>query len=190
VLWWAFAPESAATRGQGAAGLDLPPVTDPRHRTAVSATHTVVLLDEIDKAEPDVPNDLLKPLDLGSFHVRGAGEVELAHDIFVVITSNGERRLPPAFLRRCAHLHLAPATEEFFVAVAEVHFGPRDDDLYQAVAQDLERFRLVARRESRREPSTAEYLDTIRACRTLGVGPGSPGWQAVLDAALWKRLDL
>jgi MoxR-like ATPase len=189
VLWWAFAPESAASRGQGSASADVLDVVDPRRHAAGSPLSggTVVLLDEIDKAEPDVPNDLLKPLDLGSFHVRGIGEIKRTHDIFVLITSNGERRLPPAFLRRCAHLHLAPGNREFFAAVAEAHFGTRDDDLYLAVADDLEQFRQVARRESRREPSTAEYLDTIRACGTLGVRPGHPGWQAVLEAALWKE---
>ncbi|MCA1701856.1 MAG: MoxR family ATPase [Actinobacteria bacterium] len=186
VLWWAFAPESAATLGH--VDEKPPPVRDPRVKG--SLPDTVVLLDEIDKAEPDVPNDLLEPLDLRGLQVREVGEVRAEHEVFVVITSNGERRLPPAFLRRCVHLHLSPTDSEFFVTVARAHFGARDDMLYSDVAVDFERYREAARNRSRREPSTAEYLDTVRACLRLDVRPGSAGWNAIVEAALWKDPEL
>jgi MoxR-like ATPase len=197
VLWWAFAPESASTRGghepaeltddQKAA---LPPVHDPRQAAQAARQDVVVLLDEIDKAEPDLPNDLLGPLDTLGFEAPGVGSIKATHDVFVVITSNGERRLPPAFLRRCAQLELQPADKNFFVAVANAHFGVRPDTLYRKVASDFIRYQKAARRRDRREPSTAEFLDTVRACLRFDVVPGSPGWLAIAEVALWKEPKL
>lgn len=193
VLWWAFAPGSAATRGHDPAELNyiqravLPAVRDLRQRTKDSQPDVVVLLDEIDKAEPDLPNDLLGPLDTIGFEVPGVGWIGATDDVFVVITSNRERRLPPAFLRRCAQLELKPADEIFFVAVAQAHFGTRTDDLYQSIAADFIRYQEAARKRDRREPSTAEFLDTVRACLRFGEAPGSPRWLAIVETVLWKE---
>jgi MoxR-like ATPase len=192
VLWWAFAPGSAATRGHDPAELDetlreaVPAVRDPRQGGAQCGPDVVVLLDEIDKAEPDLPNDLLAPLDSGGFEAPGAGWISATHNFFVVITSNGERRLPPAFLRRCAQLELRPAEETFYTEVAEAHFGTRDDTLYRDVAADFLRYQKAAKNRDRREPSTAEFLDTMRACLRFGEKPGSDRWHAIVEAALWK----
>jgi MoxR-like ATPase len=196
VLWWAFAAGSAATRGHDPAKLNdeqraaLPAVHDLRQRTDDSLPDVVVLLDEIDKAEPDLPNDLLGPLDRNGFEAPGVGWVGATHDVFVVITSNGERRLPPAFLRRCAQLELQPAGETLFIAVAQAHFGTRDDAIYQNIAADFIRYQEAARKRDRREPSTAEFLDTVRACLRFGEAPGSPRWLAIVEAALWKEPTL
>lgn len=196
VLWWAFAPDSAATRGHDQDGLDaarraaLPGVPDPRQPGAGGRPDVVVLLDEIDKAEPDLPNDLLGPMDRFGFDAPGAGWIEAAHHVLVVITSNGERRLPPAFLRRCAQLELHPADQDFFIAVAEARFGTRADTLYRDIAADFLRYQEAARQRDRREPSTAEFLDTLRACLRFGERPGSPNWLAIVEAALWKETAL
>jgi MoxR-like ATPase len=196
VLWWAFAPESAATRGHDPAKLNdkqraaLPAVRDPRQGNKGAQPDVVVLLDEIDKAEPDLPNDLLGPLDTVGFAVPGVGWIGAAHEVFVVITSNRERRLPPAFLRRCAQLDLQPADETFFVEVAQAHFGTRDDLMYQNVAADFVRYQEAARKRDRREPSTAEFLDTVRACLRFGEAPGSPRWLAIVETVLWKEPSL
>jgi MoxR-like ATPase len=196
VLWWAFAPGSAATRGHDPAELNdkqkaaLPAVRDLRQRNEGSQPDVVVLLDEIDKAEPDLPNDLLGPLDRIGFEAPGVGWIGAANDVFVVITSNGERRLPPAFLRRCAQLELQPADETFFVAVAHAHFGTRHDAMYQKIAADFIRYQEAARKRDRREPSTAEFLDTVRACLRFDEAPGSPRWRAIVEAALWKEPTL
>ena len=197
VLWWAFAPGSAATRGHDLAELNdkqlaaLPAVRDIRQRSKDSGPHIVVLLDEIDKAEPDLPNDLLGPLDSTGFEAPGVGWIgAAAHDVFVVITSNGERRLPPAFLRRCAQLELEPADDTFLVAVAEAHFGARDDSMYRDIALDFIRYQDAARKRDRREPSTAEFLDTVRACLRFGESPGSPRWRAIVETVLWKEPTL
>lgn len=196
VLWWAFAPGSAPTRGHDPAelgetlGAAPPAVRDPRQGGDNCEPDVVVLLDEIDKAEPDLPNDLLAPLDSAAFEAPGVGWIRATHNFFVVITSNGERRLPPAFLRRCAQLELQPAKETFYTEVAEAHFGRRHDTLYQDVAADLLRFQEAARKRDRREPSTAEFLDTVRACLRFEEAPGSARWHAIVEAALWKEPKL
>jgi MoxR-like ATPase len=206
VLWWAFAPESAVNRGHDPAKLPekqravLPSVRDPRQCREDSGARensgsgedsgsgVVVLLDEIDKAEPDLPNDLLGPLDKSGFEAPGVGWIgaKPSLDVFVVITSNRERRLPPAFLRRCAQLDLKPADDTFFIAVAKAHFGTRDDTMYENVAAEFIRYQEAASKRDRREPSTAEFLDTVRACRRFDESPGSPGWRAIVETALWK----
>jgi MoxR-like ATPase len=196
-LWWAFDAASAATRGDHDLGTltdeqrsALPDVRDPRERDADASDDVVVLLDEIDKAEPDLPNDLLVPLDRFGFDAPEKGWIEAKNEVFVVITSNGERRLPPAFLRRCVQIELGDYTEDFFVAVARAHFGARTDDRYDAVAKQFLEYRKAAAARNRREPSTAEYLDTVRACLRFGEAPGSTHWLSIVETALWKEKDL
>jgi MoxR-like ATPase len=197
VLWWAFDPDSAATRG----GHDASEIDDPALREAVvapddprevrkDASGVVVLLDEIDKAEPDLPNDLLEPLDRFTFHGPEGQPIDASADVFVVITSNRERRLPPAFLRRCVQLELSPDSPEFFAKVALAHFGERTDSRYLDVAKLFVRYRDEAANRNRRAPSTAEYLDTVRACLTFGDAPGTPNWPAIVESALWKAPDV
>ena len=97
-LWWAFDPASARHHG-----------TDPT-ATNPDADRAVVLVDEIDKADPDVPNDLLVPLGSYEFRVEDEAPVVAEHPPLVVVTTNEERELPRAFLRRCVILALeAPA---------------------------------------------------------------------------------
>jgi MoxR-like ATPase len=198
VLWWAFDAGTAATRGGHDPGTltakqraVLPPVRDPRERSAGATDDMVVLLDEIDKAEPDLPNDLLIPLDRFGFHAsQGEWVGATTTEVLVVVTSNGERRLPPAFLRRCVQLEMTPGSWEFLAAVAQAHFGTRDDDRYTAIARQFVRYREAAQDRNRRVPSTAEYLDTVRACLRFDQKPGSDGWLAIVESALWKERTL
>ena len=194
VLWWAFDAGSAVTRGgQDSSKLTpdereaVPEPDDPREWAKPGVRKdVVVLLDEIDKAEPDLPNDLLVPLDRFGFASPRTGWISAESEVLVVITSNGERRLPPAFLRRCVQLEVSPDSPEFFAAVARGHFGLRADALYMDVAEEFLRYRDAAADRGRREPSTAEYLDTVRACLQYDEMPGSEGWLAIVEAALWK----
>jgi MoxR-like ATPase len=197
VLWWAFDPDSAALRGQeaarvAAAGSRLPKVRDPRTVGVKAPANIVVLLDEIDKAEPDLPNDLLGPLGSSRFDAPGIKPVEAKGEVLVVITSNRERRLPPAFLRRCVQLELKPARWEVYEQIAKAHFGERteEDDLYGSVARKFEAYRLKAGADDRREPSTAEFLDTLRACLHFGEDPESENWLGIVEVALWKAPDV
>jgi MoxR-like ATPase len=198
VLWWAFAPQSATNRGHdpdrelaAQAREQLPPVRDEREPGADVAPGVVLLIDEIDKAEPDLPNDLLEPLDRLRFYAQEVGWVQARQEVFTVITSNGERRLPPAFLRRCVQLELRQDDDPsaFLIAVAEAHFGSGPNGLYADVAGALTEYARAAEAVGRRPPSTAEYLDTIRACRRFGEGPGSDRWDAIAEVALRKSRE-
>jgi MoxR-like ATPase len=193
VLWWAFDPESARRRGAtddeiGEAGARWVDATYPVEGEGDDA---VVLLDEVDKADPDVPNDLLEPLDLRAFTPRhsrvrvSAGE---RRKVLVIVTTNGERELPPAFLRRCVFLPLEAMQPAELVHVAETHFGEESSPgLYQTLAEWVVELRATAKKSGLREPGTAEYLDTVRACRELGLSPENQVWKQVADAAMWKH---
>lgn len=194
VLWWAFDRESAARRGASAAdvtalGKSFPAAIDPSRGANVD--DVVVLLDEIDKAEPDVPNDLLEPLDRGTFAVRTRKElVSRTGSVLLVITTNGERELPPAFYRRCIVLKLGETDEDRLKRIASLHFGADNAALHGVIAGWFMSSAAYAKKKALREPSTAEYLDTVRACMDLaGAGTPTQVWEEVARLALWKHDD-
>lgn len=179
VLWWAFAPTSAAAA---------PRAKDRRERPKRSATGTVVLLDEIDKAEPDLPNDLLEPLDRYLVRLPNGTEVRAPADtqVLVVLTSNGERSMPPAFERRCIALELDDSAEDFYTSVAASHFPKGSRKLFLDVARRTLALAEKAEDSGRRRPSVAEYLDTLRACLRFDQTPDTELWTAIEEAALRK----
>ena len=194
-FWWAFSPESARRRG-GAKSQpkSVTPAKDPARFVPARSTDTtpsVLLLDEIDKADPDVPNDLLEVLDVGTFQVDELEEpivVSANQDrALLMITSNGERELPPAFLRRCVVLHLEDPDEDWLVKVANDRFGDKDKDFHREIAAKVMTLRDVARDRDLREPSTAEYLDAVSACRGLGIDARGKTWELVSAALLSKQ---
>lgn len=102
-LWWSFDGNSALDL----VGMLHSNPLDPRTSPGSASSGCVLLLDEIDKAEPDLPNDLLEPLDTLTVTAPGGRRIKADRErLIVIVTSNGERRLPPAFLRRCLHLEL------------------------------------------------------------------------------------
>ncbi|MFJ2008306.1 AAA family ATPase [Streptomyces chartreusis] len=212
-LWWAFAPQSAARHVRAGRQSQGPAPEDWKHpeqkrNTGRDLEHAVVLIDEIDKADPDVPNGLLGPLATHGFTVAESGtrvEFEASVDTFqgrpfhrnlVVITTNEERELPQAFLRRCVIAKLVPPTEvEELVRIAREHLEARlgeasekDVELAAALATELKSVRDAARGQGVREPSTAEYLDALWACRELDIGvqKDDEKWQAVRGLTLVK----
>lgn len=191
VLWWAFDPKSASLRGAGEVQTENL-ATDPGIGPAEDGA--VVLLDEIDKADPDVPNNLLVPLGSLEFRVKETGAlIEAARPLLVMITTNDERVLPNAFTRRCVTLNLEPPNEELLVKIAEEHYGSDRSSVYKAIARrvveeasEVRDAKVVG--ENIPAPSTAEYLDTVRACIDLGVDPeaDADAWQAISNATIWK----
>ncbi|MER5662809.1 AAA family ATPase [Streptomyces mirabilis] len=212
-LWWAFAPTSASQHVQANAWKR---ANDNSARVyehplqkaneGRSERHSVVLIDEIDKADPDVPNGLLEPLSSHGFTVAESGsrvEIEETSSAersepfqrnLVVITTNEERELPQAFLRRCVVAELTPpdSTQEL-VRIAEEHLRIRlgevteeDRALAVELAVELREARASARAEGIREPSTAEYLDAFWACRALKIGVDDRRWKAVRGLTLIK----
>lgn len=164
-LWWAFDPDTARRRGAEPDTPRVPALKDPGE--CGPQGKAVVLLDEIDKADPDTPNNLLVPLGSLKFEIAELPlTVEAKVPPFVVITTNDERTLPLAFLRRCVVLELEAPKRSRLMSIAAAHFGDRDADLISAVAE------LVAPDDAddvAGSVSAAEYLDAVRACRELKV---------------------
>ncbi|WNG17699.1 AAA family ATPase [Cystobacter fuscus] len=195
VLWWAFDRESAERRGAGK-GIDVTPVQEPnreinelRRRLGVD-DRAVVLLDEIDKAEPDVPNDLLVPLGSLQFSAGKAGMIQAKQPPFVVMTSNDERELPVAFLRRCVVLELPTPSSQRLIRIATIHFGAEHKRLYEQLATKIDQLRDAAIAQGRRPPSAPEFLDAVRAClqlRSDAAQPDDQFWEQILQVTLIKR---
>ncbi len=162
-LWWAFHWPSAATQAKkaGVAPPGSRPGCDPENGV-------VVLLDEIDKADSSVPNGLLGVLGDGEFAVPGVAEVGCGEiEPLVVITTNEERSLPDAFLRRCAVHHLeldrdAEKLRAWLLRLAGAHFPDLGEEVLSAAADLVFEDRAECLREELSPPGGAEYLDLLR----------------------------
>ncbi|MBV2183167.1 MAG: MoxR family ATPase [Rhizobium sp.] len=131
---------------------------------------TVLLIDEIDKADIEFPNDLLQELDRMEFHVYETGEtVKAAVRPIVIITSNNEKELPDAFLRRCFFHYIRFPDADTLSRIVEVH--------YPGIKQALIRNALTQFYEIRetpglkKKPSTSEALDWIRLLVSEDIDP-------------------
>lgn len=202
LFWWGFNPESALKRGRESkdigrvsntsSGMNY---TKPNRPDSLELGRkgVVILLDEIDKAEPDLPNDLLEPLDQRSFQLNDGTKITASKGLTVLtmITTNNERDLPPAFLRRCIHLELKRPDARRLVSIATFHHGYRNDSLYASLA---EKFIVLSDDvpEGERKPGTSEYLDAVQACGRLGITPddNDPVWQQIEQATLRKQSQL
>lgn len=180
ILWWGFDSKSACRRGVGDdINLEWPMLTDPSGEGALE--RAVILIDEIDKADPDVPNNLLVPLGSLRFSVDDAGiEVKANQSPLIFLTTNDERELPVAFLRRCVELKLELPSKEMLVAIGKAHFG-------KSLALTLEKVADLITQTSRNTPSTAEYLDTVRACLELDIKPDTEEWKQLSNVTVWKH---
>lgn len=121
----------------------------------------VLLIDEIDKADIEFPNDLLQELDRMEFHVYETGEtVKAIHRPIVIITSNNEKELPDAFLRRCFFHYIRFPDIETMRQIVEVHHpGIKDQLLTTALTQFYE---LRETAGLKKKPSTSEVLDWLK----------------------------
>ncbi|MCG8456683.1 MAG: MoxR family ATPase [Holophagales bacterium] len=128
----------------------------------------VLLIDEVDKADMEFPNDLLHELDRMSFLVDETGErVEAARRPVVVITSNNEKELPDAFLRRCVFHYIAFPDEAMMADIVRVHHPDLEDELLRQVL--IAFYWLREQTEVRKRPSTSELIDWIGALRRAGI---------------------
>jgi MoxR-like ATPase len=191
ILWWAFSPATAEIRGTTALPKDAR-ARDPR--IDGKGPNAVVLLDEIDKADPDVPNDLLEPLDVGKFTVEEMMEVDRGdRKVLVVITTNGERELPPAFVRRCISLDLAPPSKAWLELIARKRFPKLAKPVREGVVSEILRIRDGLAGASARKPGTAEFIDALSVCDQLMDGRTaeewfeSEEWQSAVRATLSKQ---
>lgn len=221
VLWWAFNRENALEFISNQKKEDTPDSPDSIEPFAETnsqrdPSRAVVLIDEIDKADPDVPNDLLEVLGLNRFRVdeldrpvermmpgpdEDLGSPNHFGSLFIVITTNQERDLPAAFMRRCVVYTLKePEGEEDqinkLVEIARLHMGnliashPGGEDLISRVAKKCCQLRQDNMHHLRRGPSTAEFLDVVRVCLKLEIDPESRFWQQIEQNVLIKGRDL
>lgn len=191
-FWWAFDPELAGRRGLK---LLQTPEQGPVDPSPTLGEEAVILIDEIDKADPDVPNNLLVTIGSSQFTVPYLNDLLVeakpkkpekeAVPPLVFITSNDERDLPNAFLRRCVTLELAAPSRERLMDIAAEHFGgdPEQRQEYKNIVDAL-----YPELDSGAESSTAEYLDTVRACKQLNVKPkpGDPAWDTIVRITVRK----
>jgi MoxR-like ATPase len=202
MLWWAINPATAARYQDDDAVAHANPF--PKINAGRKGNGAVLLIDEIDKADPDVPNGLLVPLGSQTFTVPETGwVVESAssskqsshrlHSPLVIFTTNGERALPQAFLRRCIVYELGTPDPDLLVKVATKHFGDKGVlaterlDLATKLAQKFMALRDASRQEGFRLPGIAEYLDALRACIELGITTTSPQWELIEQISLKKE---
>ncbi|WP_395540418.1 AAA family ATPase [Neotabrizicola sp. sgz301269] len=121
----------------------------------------VLLIDEIDKADIEFPNDLLQELDRMEFHVYETGEtVRAQHRPVVIITSNNEKDLPDAFLRRCFFHYIRFPDAETLAAIVRVHFPGLKERLLAAALAEF--FELRETPGLKKKPSTSEMLDWLK----------------------------
>ncbi len=146
----------------------------------------VVLVDEIDKADMEFPNDLLHELDRMSFAVAETGEQVTAQQRpIVIVTSNNEKELPDAFLRRCVFHWIAFPDVELMRDIVRVHHPDVEQKLLDEV---LVRFYWIREQpEVRKRPSTSELVDWIAALRRAGIGADDLGEAMPFLGVLLKR---
>ena len=132
----------------------------PLGKAFASPEKSIVLIDEIDKADLEFPNDLLRELDEMSFHIHELDEtVRARHRPVVIITSNAEKELPDAFLRRCVFHYIAFPERERMADIVRVHFPDLEQSLLDSA---IVRFYEVRAVEGvRKRPSTSELIDWL-----------------------------
>ena len=141
----------------------------PLGRAFGSPHRVVLLIDEVDKADLEFPNDLLHELDKMRFFIHETNEeVVAAQRPVVIITSNNEKELPDAFLRRCVFHFIDFPDQELMKRIVRVHHPKIDDTLIDQAVVAFYELRAVQR--IRKRPSTSELVDWISVLRQAGVG--------------------
>ncbi len=133
-----------------------------------SDEQVVILIDEIDKADLEFPNDLLWELDKMQFYINETKEtITTKHRPIVIITSNAEKELPDAFLRRCIFHYIEFPEKETMEEIIKVHYGDIDKELCDTALEAFYNLRKMD--EIQKKPSTSELLDWLQALMISGV---------------------
>ena len=132
----------------------------------------VVLIDEIDKADIEFPNDLLRELDRMEFFCYETRElVRAKHRPVIIITSNNEKELPDAFLRRCFFHYIAFPDRETMKQIVDVHFPNLQENLTREALEVFFEMRQIS--GLKKKPSTSELLDWLKLLNVEGIDPAS-----------------
>ncbi len=133
-----------------------------------SEEQVVLLIDEIDKADLEFPNDLLWELDQMEFYIHETKRtVKAKKRPIVIITSNAEKELPDAFLRRCIFHYIAFPDEALMREIVKVHFPDVEENLLKNAMDTF--YWIRSMREVRKKPSTSELIDWINALQIGGI---------------------
>jgi len=155
-------------------------------KSFTSPARSVLLIDEIDKADMEFPNDLLHELDRMSFEVAETQElIQARHRPVVIITSNAEKELPDAFLRRCIFHYIDFPAPEMMAQIVAVHHPDIDKQLARMCMQ-----RFYALRNNpavRKKPSTSELVDWIGALVAAGISAQTLSREIPFLGVLLKR---
>ena len=146
----------------------------------------VLLIDEIDKADLEFPNDLLWELDQMEFYIPETKEtIKAKQRPIVIITSNAEKELPDAFLRRCVFHYINFPDQEQMEEILRVHFDKLDQKL---ISQALVAFYwLRDLRGIEKKPSTSELVDWLRAMIAGGIDPDDISREMPFAGVLLKK---
>ena len=140
----------------------------PLGEALAAPSRVVLLIDEIDKADLEFPNDLLHELDAMKFRIDETGrEVAAVERPIVVITSNNEKELPDAFLRRCVFHYIQFPNRELMTEFVRVHHPDITDKVLDNALEVF--FGLRSTPRLRKKPSTSELIDWICALKKAGV---------------------
>ena len=146
----------------------------PMGQALDAPSRVVLLIDEVDKADIEFPNDLLLELDAMRFRIDETGREVVARERpVVIITSNNEKELPDAFLRRCVFHYIEFPTKELMGKIVRVHHPDVADKVLDQAIEVFYGLRQTPR--LRKRPSTSELIDWICALKKAGVDLGKVG---------------
>ncbi len=158
----------------------------PLGRVFSAAERQVLLIDEIDKADLEFPNDILRELDEMQFTVLETGDEVVARERpMVIITSNNEKELPDAFLRRCVFHFIDFPDVEQMRRIVDVHHPGVEQKLLEQVLVKF--YWLRDQKELRKRPSTSELIDWITALLRAGASPAELEAEIPFMGALLKN---
>jgi len=133
-----------------------------------SDEQVILLIDEIDKADLEFPNDLLWELDKMEFYINETKEtIKTKKRPIVIITSNAEKELPDAFLRRCIFHYIEFPDRERMKEIVNVHYGDMDSILLEQAMEAF--YKIRGMKDLQKLPSTSELLDWLQALMISGV---------------------
>ncbi|MDR0885992.1 MAG: MoxR family ATPase [Clostridiales Family XIII bacterium] len=131
-------------------------------------TQVVLLIDEIDKADLEFPNDLLWELDAMEFYINETKEtIRAINRPIVIITSNAEKELPDAFLRRCIFHYISFPEADMMQEIVKVHYPDLDEQLLHHALDAF--YRLRGENSLQKKPGTSELLDWLQALVLMGI---------------------
>ena len=190
-FWWAYNWKTAEKQYEQCKSNLRPRPEDTEQKAGV-----VLLIDEIDKAEPDLPNGLLETLGNYEFTVpyvdqaTGINPVKgNKKNLLIIITTNEERELPTAFVRRCfVHTLKMDASVDWLVKRGQLHFGEKiNPDVYEMAALQLIQDRKSSA-QGRYPPGLAEYIDLLHALKEVSLEDQKKFLKKIAGFALDKEV--